>query len=189
MNKQHTISFKVINPEKECLSLAAQRLGIDILSYWRAVVEEMRPHVKVLQDAVEMLKELKKLGFSVYPATSNSSFAILSKMGAGGLAENMQTSYFTTLGGGSEIWSEGKTSPDFFRAVLNHHMLLDEETAMVGDSPEIDLGYAQAGGISKIFIVDRNQEEDWTLKKDKGIYVKSLIWVPHMLKLPSCGCK
>ena len=171
------------DPSRECVSRAAERLGIDRISYWRAVVQRLKDGLHVYPDAVSMIRTLHARGFALYPATTNSAFAISAKLAVGGLAKDMTVPFYDGLGGGSEIHPEGKSGPAFYRALMSQFGLDPDETVMVGDDPTADLLYARQAGISAVILVRRGQELDCISLEDRGISVRSLDLVPEMLEL------
>jgi len=157
-------------------------LRLPILEYCERLVGYYKKSISVFPDADFLLKELKKQNFNVYPATTNSSFAILTKIAVGGLAKDLNTPYFKTLMGGSEVHPEGKSGPFFYIALMEKLKVSPETVLMIGDSREADADFAIAAGIKDVVIIDRAQEESISHGDQGEIIVNSLEKVVNMLK-------
>ena len=170
------------DPTRECSSLAAERLGVDVLAYWREAVERLRPHVFVHPDAAWLVRTLHKQGYALYPATTNSGFTLSAKLALGGLASDMRVPAYRAVLGGAEVHPDGKSGPAFYRALMEKLSIAADETVMIGDNPTADLLYAQQAGLSAVVIVRRDQPDEWVRGPDGGIYVNTLRIVAQMLE-------
>jgi len=157
-------------------------LRLPILEYCERLVEHFKKSISVFPDADFLLKELRKQNFDVYPATTNSSFAILTKIAVGGLAKDLKTPYFKTLMGGSEVHPEGKSGPFFYTALMEKLKVSPETVLMIGDNREADAYFAIAAGIKYVVIIDRAQKEAVLHGKQGEIIVNSLKEVVNILK-------
>lgn len=165
---------RFIRSDDTTMSEILPSLHVDELELWHAVVKAMRGKVKMFPDAIEMCKRLTIKDFDIYPATTNSAFAILAKLGASGMASEMKTELFKSVCGGSELCPGGKSGALFYLSIIKRFSLEPDETAMIGDNPVADSEYPRQAGIKKIFIIDRTQKEKW-IRKDNGvIYVNTL---------------
>jgi phosphoglycolate phosphatase-like HAD superfamily hydrolase len=159
---------------------ALAHLQIPLMKCWKRIVQGFEKSVSVFPDADFLLKELKKQNFDVYPATTNSSFAILAKLAVGGLAEEMKTSYFKTILGGSEVHPKGKSGPFFYTALVERLNIKPEEVLMIGDNLKADGEFALTAGIKHVVIIDRSQVEDFICDENGVLFVNSL---KHVIKI------
>jgi HAD superfamily hydrolase (TIGR01549 family) len=75
---------------------------------------------------------------------------------------------------GSRAFGRTKPHPTIFQAVLERLEVQPDEAAMVGDSPEDDVAGAQAAGIERAFLLDRD-----------GRYPEVRDRLPDLLALPA----
>jgi ribulose-1,5-bisphosphate 5-phosphatase len=75
---------------------------------------------------------------------------------------------------GSRMFGRTKPHPTIFQAVLERLEVRPDEAAMVGDSPEDDVEGAQAAGIERAFLLDRD-----------GRYPEVADRLPDLLALPA----
>lgn len=140
---------------------------------------EVRPYA----DAIRAIRELRRRGYRIYPATTNAGQVCRIKLGAAGLAEAGRCDYFDDLFGGDEVCPGGKTGPQFFTALLERIGAAPDQVVMVGDHPRMDLAHARAAGIHQVVLPRRDQEHDVMIEADGGIYVRSLVSLLEMLPL------
>lgn len=180
--KHHTLSEVSVNLIVEkafelnngLMEPVLAQLQLSPLECWQQVVKYFTRSISVFPDADFLLKELRKRNFAVYPATTNSSFAILAKLAVGGLATEMKTPYFKTVLGGSEVHPKGKSGPFFYRALMEKLKIKPEDVVMIGDNYKADAEFALEAGIKHIVIVDRSQVEDIRSDKNGVMVVHSL---------------
>lgn len=173
---------KIGDPESSCLFSLLPSLGIPIETYWKRVQEYLAKHLGLYEDAAILIKALHEKGIRLFPATTNSRMAILSKLAVFGLATMEGSPYFTEVFGGSEVCPGGKeSSPDFFLSILKKFRLDPKKTLMIGDNPKADLALARAAGIEQVVLPRRDQKEAVVKEADGGLYVNSLELVLKML--------
>ncbi|MFW6060690.1 MAG: HAD family hydrolase [Phycisphaeraceae bacterium] len=156
--------------------------GVNERDYLAAATDRLRPSIRALPDAVAALRGLAQRGYRLYPATTNSRSACITKLAAVGLGDDTGSPLFVDLFGGSQLCPEGKTSPDFYRALLRRIDAAADEVVMVGDDAHADLALARAAGITRVVLPRRDQREDCVVEADGGVYVRSLErlldWLP-----------
>lgn len=172
---------KHYNPSTETIDVVLTKLGINKKEYWNRIVVCLKKYLHVYPDAVAMVKRLYRLGFPLYPATTNSAFLITAKFATGNLATYMHVPYYKAILGGSEVYPKGKSCPEFYKALMKKFSLKAKETLMIGDNPLADLLYARQSGIKNVVLVRRTQKDDCIIENDGCIYVRSLRIVPDML--------
>jgi FMN phosphatase YigB (HAD superfamily) len=170
------------DPERECVSCALRPLGVDEQDYLAELLPALKEITSVYADAAEAMKTLRSRGFVLFPATTNSGFAIFAKLACDG-ANQALPSCFSSLLGGGEVHPEGKSGPGFYRALIGRLGIDPGATVMVGDDPRADLLFARQAGISSVVIVRRSQAADWVRGEDGGIYVRSLALLDGILEL------
>jgi len=175
---------KNFDADRESVITKLGRLGVSKDEYWRALMPGVRRHYRPFPDAIEMVRALRKRGFRLYTATTNSRLVCLAKLSLANLANRNGSVYFRDVFGGSEVCPQGKSGPAFYTALLKRIGAAPDEVVMVGDSPEADLAYALAAGIRKVILPRRRQEAEWVRESDGGLYVQSLARVPDMLARP-----
>ena len=157
-------------------------LGVDEDNYLAAVTEQLRPCFQVFPDAMAAVRGLAKRGYELYPATTNSSTACLTKFAAVEMERHVGPVPFVELFGGSQISPLGKNTPDFYTALLQRIGAEPDEVVMVGDHPHADLALARQAGIERVVLPRRDQPQPWVVEPDGGIYVRSLErlldWLP-----------
>ena len=161
---------------------ALTHLQLSVMECWKKVVKYFGKSVSIFPDAAFLLKELKAQNFDVYPATTNSSFAILAKIAVGGFANNMKTAYFKTVLGGSEVHPKGKSGPFFYTALMEKLNITPENTVMIGDNYKADAEFALAAGIEQVVIIDRSQIEDLRYDNRGVIWINSLNQVMDIIE-------
>ncbi|MFW6060307.1 MAG: HAD family hydrolase [Phycisphaeraceae bacterium] len=154
-----------------------QALGLDTEQFVRAMVERLRPSVHPFTDGIDAVRSLYERGYEIYPATTNGHFACRVKLYLAGLVDLAGAGCFRELFGGAELVPEGKTSPTFYRTLLQRIDAAPDEVVMVGDHPENDLALAQRAGIEQVVLPRRDQSQPWVAADDGGIYVRALTWL------------
>jgi phosphoglycolate phosphatase-like HAD superfamily hydrolase len=154
---------------------AERALGVTEEEVLNHLVDDFRRRYRAHLDAVRFMRGLRDLpGVRVYPATTNQGLYILGKLASGGLADATGTPVFDEVFGGEEVSTGGKCGPDFYRALFTRTATAPADCCMVGDEIRPDLEYAQAAGIKRVFIVDREQAAPLLAKEDGGIHVNTL---------------
>lgn len=145
--------------EDVCLFQLAAEHGLPLKELFRRMMKfHERLGIEVPDDAVEFLKKAKQTGFTVCTATTNSRMTALGKLAAGGMAEFEGSPYINQFFGGDVI-DGGKSSPDFYRAILMKLQLPPERVVMIGDSLLADGQWAREAGIEQIVIINRYATE------------------------------
>ena len=171
-----------IPSEEPITSAYLDALQINFDEYWQALMCWQKEHFSAFEDAVEMIRSLQAMDVRMYPATTNSSLACRAKLAVAGLADQFSCTYFTELFGGSEVCPEGKSSPEFFRALLEKTRCQAGDVVVIGDKLDADFQYAREAGIEQVVIVRRDQPQQWTRDPGGPVFVKSLMLVPKMLE-------
>jgi phosphoglycolate phosphatase-like HAD superfamily hydrolase len=175
--------LSVYDPASECISRALPALGISEESYLAELLPVMKRRVTLYPDALRVLDWLVAEGFDLYPATSNSAFAIGAKLACGDPGRPPAASCFRRLLGGAEVHPDGKSGPEFYRSLAAALGIDPGLALMVGDDPTADLCYARGAGVSGVVIVRRGQADEWTREEEGGVYIRSLDTLPRMLEL------
>ena len=184
-DKALEIIFREFDPYNEDVSKHLETLNVDRRTYWRYLLPQVRRSVGVYPDAVETVRELHGRGWRLFTATTNGRMACLAKLAVGGLADQDGSAYFEDVFGGSDVVPDGKSGPHFFRAVLKRIGAWPNEVIHVGDHPDNDLVNALEAGIRQVVLPRRNQQENWRVEPDGGIYVRSLTVLSRLLGRPS----
>ena len=152
------------------------KLGITADQLWRTFTQDFRNTLFMYPDAREFLIGMKERypEVRVFTATTNPQLIIYAKLAIEGLANQYGSPYLTGAFGGEEVFLGGKLTPEFYTALLARTGAEPDRTLMVGDSPEYDLGLARAAGIEQVVLPRREQNEDWVMEPDGGLYVRRL---------------
>lgn len=172
----------VCDPARQCISSALQPLGISEQGYLAMLLPALRQTTRVHPDAADAIEALAANGFALFPATTNSGFAIRAKLASDGEHPRL-AGCFSRLIGGAEVCPEGKTGPGFYRSLIDRLAIDPALTVMVGDDPKTDLLFAREAGIAAALIVRRAQAAEWTSENDDGVHIRSLALLPRMLQL------
>jgi len=149
---------------------------------WALLVDDAKRRLFMHPDAKKFLIGLKNYpGIKVYTATTNPKISIYAKLSVGDLADQSGSSYLHDAFGGEEVSPGGKSTPEFYKALLQRTGASPETTLMVGDNPEMDLKLANAAGIKQVVLVRREQAENWTYCSDGALYVNGLEEVLNFL--------
>ncbi len=186
---QELIDQTGVGPECGDLYAALADLDIGFNAYLEALLPRIVPYTKAYDDAVETLAELRRRGYRIFPATTNGRIACLVKLSAVGLADHTGSPYFDDLFGGDDVSPGGKdlNCPQFFTALLERVDRTADQVIMVGDDPKTDLANARGAGIEQVVLPRRDQDQDYVIEPDGGIYVKSLTVMLPWLDPPAPG--
>lgn len=152
------------------------KLNVSEDDLWRVFEKKAKKDLFMHDDAKCFLIGLRKTrpDVKVYTATTNPQLIIYSKLAIAGLADQNGSPYLDGAFGGEEVYPGGKLYPEFYTALLKRTGADPKTTLMVGDSPEYDLALAKAAGIDQVVLVRRDQNEDWVMEENGGIYLKRL---------------
>ena len=152
----------------ESLSIAEKEL-------WHVLAQEAEKKLFMYSDAKDFLIGLKRYSdIKVYTATTNPGIIIFAKLSIGGLADKYGSMYLDGAFGGEEVHPGGKSTPEFYKALLKKTGAASDSTLMVGDHVKMDLELARAAGIKQVVLVNRAMRDDWTYEPEGPLYVKSL---------------
>jgi HAD superfamily hydrolase (TIGR01549 family) len=178
---------KVINAEEPCGRKDAffavrnnPQWGITEDVHWNKCVQWQKKHLFFYKDAIYMVKELKKKGFTLFIASNNGVKAILLKLSRARLATRDGSQCFSGLFG-DDLAGCQKNNPDYFRRLVERTKIVPEESVMIGDSIEQDFLMPREAGFNKVIIINRKQKE--RILRQEAVFVNSLKTVPRILKL------
>jgi FMN phosphatase YigB (HAD superfamily) len=136
------------------------------------------------EDAKAFLGAVKenRPDIKVYTATTNPRLIIFAKLSTGGFADKNGSPCLDGAFGGEEVYPGGKASPEFYTALLDRTGSDVDSSLMVGDSPEMDLKLAKAAGINQVVLPRRNQQEEYVVEADGGMYIKRLDYILELIK-------
>ena len=172
----------IFDVENDAVSGHYTALGITEPQLWAALMEWMPGEVSGHPDAVIAIRRLHEAGMRLWTATTNSGLICRVKLAAAGLGDERGCPCFERLLGGSEVHPKGKSTPDFYRSLLQMAGVKPEEVVHVGDNPQADLELARAAGITQVVLPRRSQAASWVREPDGGIYVRSLELLPEMVE-------
>lgn len=187
--KIHNISRKVaIQLIKEagdtsviCLFDLLDKLEISKEAYWNLIRNDFKNYIRIPEDTVYFIKNLKSKGIKLFSATTNSRMMTLLKMSIGGLASIDGSPYMAGYFSGNSFNDpRGKFSENFFPSIMKYGKFDPTTTMMIGNEVESDLKPAFKSGIKNIVIVNRFQPEP-IVYTSEGMFVNSLRVVSEML--------
>ena len=142
---------------------------------WHVLAQEAEKKLFMYSDAKDFLVGLKRYSdIKVYTATTNPGMIIFAKLSIGGLADKYGSVYLDGAFGGEEVHPGGKSTPEFYKALLKKTGADPDSTLMVGDHVKMDLELARAAGIKQVVLVDRTMRNGWTYESEGPLYVNSL---------------
>lgn len=142
---------------------------------WKALSVEACRKLFMHSDAKSFFTKFQRYSnLRLYPATTNPAMIISAKLSIGGLGNKQGTICFDDEFGGEELCRGGKSTPDFFKALLEKTQSESDSTLMIGDNIEMDLQLARKAGIKQVILVNRSLKSDWTYESDNILYIKSL---------------
>lgn len=152
------------------------KLNVTDDELWQIFAKKAEEDLFMHDDAKCFLMGLRETrpDVKVFTATTNPQLIIYSKLAIVGLADKNGSPYLDGAFGGEEVYPGGKLYPEFYTALLERTGADPKTTLMVGDSPEFDLALAKAAGIDQVVLVRRDQDEDFVMEDDGGIYLKRL---------------
>jgi FMN phosphatase YigB (HAD superfamily) len=169
------------DPEAESIDTHYRALGLDPRDLWTALMEWFPTAFRPFPDAVEAIRDLHGRGFRLFTCTTNGNLICRAKLAVAGLGGYEGSPFFMRLIGGSEVHPAGKSTPAFYENLLRIAEAGPQEVVHVGDDPHHDLALARGAGITQVVLPARNQEQDWVMGENGGIYVKSLSLLCRMM--------
>lgn len=149
---------------------------------WELLANDAKRRLFMHPDAKKFLMRLRDCpGIKVYTATTNPRISIYAKLSVGGLADRNGSPCLDDAFGGEEVYPGGKSTPEFYLALLKRTGADPGTTLMVGDNPDMDFKLASRAGIKHGVIVRRNQPEAWMLDPSGALYVNDLELVCRFL--------
>ena len=129
-------------------------------------------------DAASCLRQFRKQGLKLWPATTHSGLLCAMKLEAVGLGGEP---FFEELSGGKEVHPMGKMTRGFYTRLLEKANVAPEEVVHIGESHIWDRDLPMNAGIRQIILLDPRLQERYLQGENGELYVKGWSVIRHLI--------